>query len=67
MEEYSQSSAEIEKKIEELRARHLPLLPNQPCRLCDSPAFTQQFYLFPCRCVSPLLPLRTWLFSERTH
>lgn len=61
MEDYSQSTAEIESKISELKSRCLPLLPSQPCMLCDAAVFNRQFYLFPCRQEAASLsrPLRT--------
>ena len=51
MDEYAQSAGEIERGIHELQARHLPFSTAQGCALCGANAMSQQFYLFPCRCV----------------
>jgi hypothetical protein len=47
----------VERRIVELKARHLPVAHSQPCVLCGAPVMTQQFYIFPCRC-APSHPAR---------
>lgn len=48
MEEYTISTAEIEKKINELKGRYMYVASNQTCELCGRLVLSQQFYIFPC-------------------
>lgn len=48
MEEYTVSTTEIEKKINELKNRYMYVASNQTCELCGGAVLSQQFYIFPC-------------------
>jgi vacuolar protein sorting-associated protein 18 len=48
MQEYTESAEATQAEIIALKNRSLYVSSSQLCELCDAPALTQEFYLFPC-------------------
>jgi vacuolar protein sorting-associated protein 18 len=48
MQEYTESAEATQAEITALKNRSLYVSSSQLCELCDAPALTQEFYLFPC-------------------